>query len=63
MGQGYLDIRMHAVAEGKYADDGSGGGNGLAYGILAAISLGTAGILAVAPHTVTFQLMSYIYVI
>ena len=54
---------MHAVAEGKYADDGSGGGNGLAYGILAAISLGTAGILAVAPHTVTFQLMPYIYVI
>ena len=45
---------LHAAAEGKYADDGSGGGNGLSYGLLAAISLGTAGILAIAPHTVSY---------
>ena len=41
-----------AAAEGKYTDDGSGGGNGTAYGILAATSLAVAVTLAVAPHTV-----------
>ena len=48
---------LHAAAEGKYADDGSGGGNGLSYGLLAAISLGSAGILAIAPHTVSHACM------
>ena len=44
-----------AAAEGKYTDDGSGGGNGTAYGILAATSLAVAVTLAVAPHTVGCQ--------
>jgi len=48
------DQLVYAAAEGKYADDGSGGGNGVSYGLLAAISLGTAGILAFAPHTVSY---------
>lgn len=41
-----------AVAEGKSTDSGTGGGNGTAYGILAATSLAIAAALAVAPHTV-----------
>ncbi len=45
---------VYAAAEGKYADDGSGGGNGLSYGLLAAVSLATAGVLALAPHTVSY---------
>ncbi|KAL3149003.1 hypothetical protein ABBQ32_001857 [Trebouxia sp. C0010 RCD-2024] len=40
------------AAEGKYTDNGSGGGNGTAYGLLAATSLAVAVTLAVAPHTV-----------
>lgn len=44
-----------AAAEGKFTDDGSGGGNGTAYGILAATSLAVAAALAIAPHTVSFK--------
>ncbi|DBA97585.1 hypothetical protein WJX77_007635 [Trebouxia sp. C0004] len=50
--QANAEKNVKNAAEGKYADDGSGGGNGVSYGLLAAVSLGTAGILAFAPHTV-----------
>ena len=48
----FLTFAAAAVAEGKYTDNGSGGGNGTAYGILAATSLAVAATLAIAPHTV-----------
>ena len=51
MVRGKLGVE-YAVAEGKAVDNGSGGGNGTAFGICAAISFAEALFFALAPHSV-----------
>ena len=51
MVRGILGVE-YAVAEGKAVDNGSGGGNGTAFGICAAISFAEALFFALAPHSV-----------
>ena len=51
MVRGKLGVKC-AVAEGKAVDNGSGGGNGTAFGICAAISFAEALFFALAPHSV-----------
>lgn len=47
------DIVLCAAAEGKSTDDNSGGGNGIAFGVCAAISFAEALFFALAPHSVS----------